>query len=76
MKMQLVEESWSVQAEHQGWSSELGEVAAKLASQLPPRPPARRKGLRVDGKQEINLEWPYGTECTNINGTRTHALLL
>ena len=26
--------------------------------ELPPRPPACRKGLRVDGKQEINLEWP------------------
>ena len=27
--------------------------------ELPPRPPACGKGLRVDGKQEINLEWPY-----------------
>ena len=27
--------------------------------EIPPRPPACRKGLRVDGKQEINLEWPY-----------------
>ena len=50
---------------HQGWSSELGEVAAKLASELPTSPPARPhvgKRLRVDGKQEINLEWPKAGE--------------
>ena len=33
--------------------------------ELTPRPPACRKGLRVDGKQEINLEWPYYLHLQN-----------